>query len=238
MKCNKCGRELKEEEKICSNCGAKINSLNEDKNQIDLTNIGSYEQNNAISQNKDKREKNIIIILVIIILIILGGLIYCFAVYKEEKNNADDNKVENNNQIQNNKTTTTTISTTTAIKTQQRVTSNTKVSSEIEGNHSADTYAEYYYLLERLNSGCGSDIINLFVTGWDSLNDTTIVSIALDSLSSDSMTYFDLSKIKGEYPDALDSGYGIKYDSVLEKAKKIFGSNIQISNKKYYRSSW
>lgn len=237
MKCNKCGSELKEGEKFCQNCGTEISLLTENGTQIALTDVSSHEQNNNINS---KNKKTIVIILVSIVLIIIGGLVYYFVVSREEKNNTNinDNKVENNNQIQDNKTTTTTKPITTTTKPQQQVASNTKASSEAEVDHSADSYAEYYYLLERLNSRCGSDDINLFVNGWDSLNDTAMVSIALDSLASDSMTYFDLSKIKGEYPEALDSGYGIKYDSVLEKAKKIFGSNIKILDKKYYRAAW
>ncbi len=229
MKCSNCGSELKEGEKFCQNCGVEIILQNEK----DLMSNSNNENNgNVNSQNKSKK---LIIILVIIVLLAIGGLVYYFNVYKEAKDNknTNDSKNENNNQIQNNTTTTTT----TRIP-PQNVPPKEKTSSETEVDHSTDNYSEYYYLLERLNSKCGSDVINLFVNGWDSLNDTTMVSIALDSLTSDSMTYFDLSKIKEEYPNAFDGGYGIKYDTVLEKTKKIFGNNISISDKKYYCARW
>lgn len=230
MKCSKCGSELKEGEKFCENCGTEITIQSGSENQVVLNNVSNYEKNSNInSQNKGKK---IIIILIIIVLLAIGGLVYYFNIYKEEKDNKNinDSKNENNNQIQNNTTTTRMPS--------QNMPSKEKISSETEVDHSSDNYSEYYYLLERLNSKCGSDDINLFVNGWDSLNDTTMVSIALDSLTSDSMTYFDLSKIKEEYPNALDSGYGIKYDTVLEKAKKIFGNDISILNKRYYCARW
>lgn len=221
MKCAKCGNIIGNNETVCKNCGNQV------ENDVKNSNLNIDNQTNSTKQNRNKGNK----ILIVILLIILIVMFSLFIINKDKKANINskDSNIENNNESQNSKTTTTN---------KQQNDKQTKISSETQKDHTGDEYKDYYYLIDRLNASCGEykeGSVNLFINGFDNLNDTTMISITLDALDSSSLSYFELSKIKTEYPNALDSGYGIKYNDVLEKAKTIFGNNIKISDKNYFR---
>ena len=85
MKCSKCGMELKENEKFCSNCGNKIIS-EENLNQKTEKSIENININ--IKQNNNSK----LIIIIIIILVILGS----FSVIDIMNNKSNTNEIKDN----------------------------------------------------------------------------------------------------------------------------------------------
>jgi len=71
MFCSKCGKSIKESFEFCIGCGAKVERVTEDENNIETQEINFTEHSVTIPQKRIKR-KHIIIASVILILAIVG----------------------------------------------------------------------------------------------------------------------------------------------------------------------
>lgn len=88
MICNKCGKELREDEKFCSNCGNQIINMQQNTN----TNIQQMDNQNINKQVKGNK-KNIIILIVSISIIAILIAVAIFIFLKKDKNESNNNNI-------------------------------------------------------------------------------------------------------------------------------------------------
>ena len=93
MFCSNCGKEIKEEDRFCQNCGAKNEFFNEN-NKINEENVCLKLENNYESDNKLKAKKPLVkqLIIEILIFLVIIGFGYSFIFGNNDSKEENKNK--------------------------------------------------------------------------------------------------------------------------------------------------